>query len=206
MTLKQLNSFLDFCHQAEGLKKLLRHSWLSDGRQESVAEHSWRISLMVMVLESSFKVDLAKAIKMALVHDLAEVYAGDTWAFEATRKGKHQLEELGLAKIVAKLPAAVSKEIKLLWQEYELCQSEEAKLVKALDKLEVLIQHNESSVNTWDEREYAFNFYYGNEQCEDNPLLKSLRKLVKEETRRKIKKEAPGKYQELEKSPPKGFK
>lgn len=205
MTERQLKVFLDFCHQTEGLKKLLRHSWLSDGRQESVAEHSWRISLMVMVLGSSFKVDIGRAIKMALIHDLAEVYAGDSWAFQGGQKNKHQLEEAGLAKIVAKLPLGVKKEIRLLWQEYELCQSEEAKLVKALDKLEALIQHNESSVKTWDEREYAFNFYYGNEHCEDNPLLKSLRKLVKEETRRKIKKEAPRKYQELEKNPPNGF-
>lgn len=205
MTSRNLKDFLDFCHQAEGLKRLLRHSWLSDGRQESVAEHSWRLCLMVMVLGSSLKVDIGKAIKMALIHDLAEVYAGDSWAFKGAQKNKHQLEEVGLAKIVVKLPLGVKKEIMRLWQEYEMCQSEEAKLVKALDKLEVLIQHNESSVKTWDDREYAFNFFYGNEYCEENPLLKDLRKLVKEETRRKIKKEAPKKYEELKKNPPKGF-
>lgn len=77
--IRQLSQIHEFVRQTEGLKKLLRHSWLSDGRQESVAEHSWRMALMAMTLhrELDFEVNIAKVLKMIIVHDLAEILAGD---------------------------------------------------------------------------------------------------------------------------------
>lgn len=191
MDKKELLKFLKFLHEAEKLKRLLRHSWLSNGRRESVAEHSWRLILMAMILGPKLKVDTSKIIKMVAIHDLCEVHAGDYWAFRKKLKGKHQLEKLGLKKIIRNLPIENQKEILNLWEEYELCKTEEAKLAQAADKLEVMIQHNEAKINSWNKKEYAFNLVYGNDKCEYDPLLKKLREIVKLETKNKILRESP---------------
>lgn len=187
----ELLKFLKFLHEAEKLKRLLRHSWLSSGRRESVAEHSWRLVLMVMILGSKLKLDTNKVIKMAAIHDLCEVHVGDHWAFRKKLKSKHRLEKLGLKKIVRNLPVDNKREILSLWEEYEFGKTEEAKLAQAADKLEVMIQHNEAKINSWNKKEYAFNLTYGDDQCGYNPILKKLRELVKTDTKNKILRESP---------------
>jgi putative hydrolase of HD superfamily len=181
----------DFIHQVEALKKLLRHSWLSDGRQESVAEHTWRMAIMALVLhrEVEEKVDIGKVLKMVLVHDLAEVYAGDYHAFREVPKNKHQLEEAGLKKLLKDLPEETAKEIFDLWQEFEERKTAEARFAVALDKLEVLIQHNEADTLTWEEKEYEFNYYYGDDKVEHSEMLRVFRDLILEETIEKIETE-----------------
>jgi putative hydrolases of HD superfamily len=187
---ERAENILGFIHEAEGLKSLLRHSWLSDGRQESVAEHTWRSSLLVMVLapELGEPVDVGKALRMMIIHDLPEVYAGDHHAFEATPTTRQEDERAGLTKIVRRLPPETGSEIIALWEEMERGETPEAKLVMAIDKTEVLIQHNEAPLSTWNERELSndFNLTYGDRYCQYDRFMAIFKEVVKAETHSKL--------------------
>ncbi len=191
-TVTDLSNIHQFLHISEGLKKLLRHSWLSDGRQESVAEHTWRMSLMAIALHSKIesKVDLGHVLEMITVHDLAEIIATDFHAFKDVPSNKHELEEKGLREVVKDLDAPTQTKIISLWQEFEDRVTEEAKFANALDKLEVLIQHNEAGSDTWEEREYPFNYIYGYEKVVHSDVLTIFRDLILKETADIIENEA----------------
>ncbi len=186
--MNKISQIIDFLEQAEGLKRLLRHSWLSDGRQESVAEHTWRLALMVLVLhqEVASKINVARALKLAIVHDLGEVYGGDHHAWKGELEEKFENEKQGIEKLVADMPVQQKDLILQLWQEYEDCKTPEAQFVKALDKLEVLLQHNQADISTWNDKEMSFNLVYGNHETENFPVTKILRKVLKEASQRKV--------------------
>jgi putative hydrolase of HD superfamily len=131
-TPQQLDSIHQFLHVSEGLKTLLRHSWLSNGRQESVAEHTWRMSLMAVVLHSKIEstVNLGHVLEMITIHDLAEITLR---IFTLSESNKHELEEQGLKEVVKDLDD-VTKTPFSLWQEFESRTTDEA-TPHALDKL-----------------------------------------------------------------------
>lgn len=189
--LQNLVNIHEFLHEIEGLKRLLRHSWLSDGRQESVAEHTWRMAVMALVLyqELDFEIEISKVLKMILVHDLAEVYAGDFHAFKNQPTDKHEKELIALQSLTKKLPPTTATELIELWEEFEERKTPEAKFAVALDKLEVLIQHNEADIKTWDEKEYDFNYYYAYDKVDFSEVLTQFRDLVLEETIQKVEEE-----------------
>lgn len=191
-TPQQLDDIHRFLHVSERLKKLLRHSWLSDGRQESVAEHTWRMSLMAIVLHTKIEssVDLGRVLEMITVHDLAEIVATDFHAFEEVPKNKHELEEKGLQEVVKDLDDATKKHIISLWQEFEDRKTAEAKFANALDKLEVLIQHNEAGTDSWEEAEYPFNYTYAYDKVGHSQVLTVFRDLILKETADLIENEA----------------
>ena len=173
---------------AERLKDAVRHSYTSGGRRESVAEHSWRITLMAYFVSDEFpEVDLLKIMKMCLIHDLGEAFTGDIPAFEKTDKDSEKEADV-LGKWVKTLPELFNKEMAELYQEMEEQQTLEARIYKALDKLEALIQHNESDIKTWLPLEYDLQMTYGNEQVKFSEYLTELRNHVREDSVRKIKK------------------
>jgi putative hydrolase of HD superfamily len=174
---------LEFLHDAEKLKTVLRHSWLSSGRRESVAEHSWRMALMAMMLNQYLKAptDLLKTLKLTLVHDLVEVHYQDNPAFKKQPDDKAEQERKALTKIVKPLPRQLAKELMDLWEEYEARATPEAKLATALDKLEVLIQHNEADVKYMNKKELAFNFTHGVDKCAYDSFLNDFRALLNDE-------------------------
>ena len=152
--------FLDILHVAERLKDTPRHCTTSQGRIESVAEHSWRISLMAFLLRHEFPdLNMDKVVDMCLIHDLGECFTGDIPTFMKTDTDR-KTEDTLLNQWVASLPADVSENLRVLYSEMEEQQSPEARLYKALDKLEALIQHNESPLYTWAENEYELNKTY----------------------------------------------
>lgn len=177
-------NLLKFIHQSEGLKRLLRHSWLSDGRRESVAEHTWRMMLMALLLHDKLdeNVNLSQVLKICLVHDLPEVITTDYPAFKKQPDDKVEQEEAALQKMTGKLPKNTRNEIVSLWQEYEAGSTPEARFTKALDKLEVLIQHNESDISKQTDEELPFNLYYGNKFTDYDKFLERFRSLVRKET------------------------
>lgn len=185
---QQLVAIHDFLHKIEKLKMLLRHSWLSDGRQESVAEHTWRMAMMAMLLAPhvEHKLDVNKVIKMVLVHDVAEIIAGDYVAFKHRPDNKHELEQTALVELTKELEKELQEEFLALWLEFEECVTFEAKFAQALDKIEVLIQHNEADISTWEEKEYEFNYYYGYDKVQFSKVLTLFRDLVLEETHQKV--------------------
>lgn len=181
--------YLDILHIAERLKDAERHCTTTNGRTESVAEHSWRISLMAFLLEDEFpETDMNKVIRMCLIHDLGECFTGDIPTFIKTDKDRKTEDQL-LNSWVSSLPAEVSEHMSVLYAEMEAQETQEAKLYKALDKLEALIQHNESPIGTWAENEYELNKTYAFDVVEFSPWLKELRKEILKDTLEKIEQE-----------------
>jgi putative hydrolase of HD superfamily len=174
---------LNFLHEAEKLKSVLRHSWLSGGRRESTAEHTWRMALMALVLHPYLKKkpDLFKTLKMVLVHDLVEVYAGDVPAWKKDKSDKHELELFAIKKLAKTLPKKQGMEISALWQEYQRYKSPEACFAKALDRMEALIQHEEADLKYLRKDEYKFNLLHGLAECSYDPYLKKFRQFLNEE-------------------------
>lgn len=174
---KNQSQILAFLHEAEKLKSVLRHSWMSSGRRESTAEHTWRMAVMAMVLHPHLKQrpDLFKSLKMVLVHDLVEVYAGDVPAWKKDKSQKHGLEVRAMEKLSRFLPGKQGRDISALWKEYQLHQTKEARFAKALDRLEVLIQHGEADLKYLRRDEFKFNLVYGVADCNYDPYLKQFR-------------------------------
>ncbi len=185
--------FLDILHVAERLKDTPRHCTTSKRRTESVAEHSWRISLMAFLLRSEFpELDIDKVVDMCLIHDLGECFTGDIPTFKKTDADRDTEDSL-LAQWVKTLPPAVSEEMGRLYAEMDAQETPEAKLYKALDKLEALIQHNESPIDTWAENEYALNQTYAFDAVRFSKWLTALRQEILADTLEKITNEGGGK-------------
>ena len=177
---------LKIMHTAEKLKDAARHCYTSGGRRESVAEHSWRISLLAYFIRDEYpEVDMDKVIRMCLIHDLGEAFTGDIPAFKKTGADSEREKQL-LFAWVDSLPQPFAQEMRELYTEMEALETEEAKIYKALDKVEAIIQHNESDISTWAENEYDLNLTYGVEQAAFSPYLKSFREAVREETLEKM--------------------
>ena len=181
---------LDFIHLTEKLKTLKRHSWLSDGQQETVAEHTWRMALMAMLMAPYLdkKVDLLKTLKLILVHDLVEINYKDNPAFNKQPSDKAKQEGLSLKKLTSQLPPTLKRELRELWKEYELAATPESRFAKTMDKTEVLLQHNEADIKFMDKKEFPFNFYYGKEFGEHDSFLRLFRELINAETLKHYKK------------------
>ena len=182
----EVRELLNVLHIAERLKDELRHCETSKGRRESVAEHSWRLALMAFFMKDEFPtLNMDKVIKMCLIHDLGECFTGDIPSFLKSG-GDEERERSALETWVASLPAPYSVELKTLYAEMDALETDEARLYKALDKLEAVIQHNESDIATWLPREYELNLTYADENVAFSDYLKRLREEVRRETRDKI--------------------
>jgi putative hydrolases of HD superfamily len=186
-----LTGTLEFLRAAERLKTTSRSGFTSAGRPESVAEHTWRLCLMALVLRPEFPdVDFAKLVKMCLVHDLGEAIGGDVPAPEQARRlagdpsaGKAVEERQNLLTLLEPLPALLKAEIAALWDEYEAAESPEARIAKALDKLETILQHTQG--DNPPDFDYRFNLGYGRRFTADHPVIVSLRELLDRETERR---------------------
>lgn len=182
-----IRTYLNFLHIAEKLKCNTRHSYTSSGRPESVAEHSWRLALMAYLVRDEFpEVDINKVICMCLLHDMGEAVTGDIPCFEKTERDE-TIEDKAVKRLLAELPESCRQETEQLFQEMGALQTKEAKLYKALDKLEAVIQHNEADISTWIPLEYDLQMTYGAQECYFSEYLKKLRDAVREDSREKIK-------------------
>jgi putative hydrolase of HD superfamily len=169
---------LGFMAVAERLKKELRHSWLSDGRRESVAEHSWLMALMAVLIHRHLAepVRLDRVLAMIVVHDLAEAEVGDIPYFEtsARKDAKAAAERAAMDGFVAKLPAPEGELVRELWLEFEEGRTPEARLARALDHLEVQVQHNLADFATWEPIEHDLVYTKMDDRCAHDPLLKAM--------------------------------
>lgn len=182
------SQFLSILSVAEKLKCNTRHSWTSNGRHESVAEHSWRITLMAMLCADEFPdLDMNRVIRMCLIHDLGEAFTGDIPAFEKTDSDE-DVEEQQLFAWVDAFPEPTREEFRSLYNEMAALETKEARLYKALDKLEALIQHDEADISTWLPLEYDLQLTYGADLMDVTPWIRSLRDEVDQVTRDKIQK------------------
>ncbi|MEK7447839.1 MAG: HD domain-containing protein [Patescibacteria group bacterium] len=182
----EIEKIIQFFLYSEGLKTELRDLWLSSGEQESTAEHSWRMALMVMIIVpklTKLKVNLEKTMKIALIHDLVEIDAKDTPLFDHfdnddIKADKKEREERAMRNI-EKLLGTDSKEISDLWHEYEDQTTDEARVVKAIDKLEGRFQYIADDTKTFSEDDLKkFPAVRGklSEYCSIDPFLAQLDK------------------------------
>ena len=171
---------------AEKLKCNTRHCYTSNGRHESVAEHSWRIALMGMLVADEFpEADMDKVIRMCLIHDLGEAFTGDIPSFEKTDQDEKK-EENVLLDWVRTFPEPERSEWAALYAEMNALETTEAKIYKALDKIEAVIQHDEADLSTWLPLEYDLQLEYGKENMEFSEYMKALKAEVDQMTRAKI--------------------
>jgi putative hydrolase of HD superfamily len=181
--------YLEILHVAERLKDTPRHCTTTKRRTESVAEHSWRISLMAFLLRHEFPdVDINKVVDMCLIHDLGECFTGDIPTFIKTDNDR-DVEDSLLLQWVKTLPEEISEEMSGLYREMDALETKEAKIYKSLDKLEALIQHNESPIDTWSENEYDLNKTYAFDTVAFSDWLTELRNEILKDTLDKIDKE-----------------
>lgn len=181
-------ALLEALKVAQRLKDTTRHCYTAKGRHESVAEHSWMMTLMAYFMKDEFpEVDMNKVIEMCILHDLGEAFTGDIPTFEKTQEHE-QIEEQQLYQWVNALPKQYAKDMMLLYEEMSQRNTMEAKLYKAIDGLEAVIQHNASDIATWIPMEYDLNQTYANDKVSFSNYLIQLRQLVREETIQKIEK------------------
>ncbi len=177
---------LEILSVAERLKCSTRHCDTSSGRRESVAEHSWRAALMAMLLKPEFPgVDTDRVIRMLLIHDLGEAFTGDVPTFWKTAEDTEQ-EDAAFLRWVDTMPQPTRAAFRELLTEMETMETQEAKLYKAIDRLEAVIQHNESDIASWLPLEYDLQLNYGAENVAFSPYLQQLKAENNERTRRKI--------------------
>lgn len=171
---------------AERLKDATRHCYTRNGRHESVAEHCWMMTLMAFFMKDEFpEVDMDKVIKMCIIHDLGEAFTGDIPTFEKTRANEQTEEEL-LHKWVHTLPENYAVEMLALYDEMAKRETAEAKVYKAIDSLEALIQHNISDLSTWIPKEYELNKTYADDKVAFSGYLKELREEIRKDTLKKL--------------------
>ncbi len=178
---------LDFLHRLECLKTNGRHSVTVDGVTETVAAHSWRLAVLALLLLPEFpEIDGNKLVRMCLIHDFGEAITGDIPSFLKTKEHV-TTEENAVSNLLSTLPEPQRSELGALFAEMDALETREARLYKALDKMEAVIQHNESDISTWLPLEYELQQTYAIENAKEFPYLKELRAMMLEDTLDKIK-------------------
>lgn len=178
----ELEGILAFLRTAERLKSTPRSGWTTAGERESVAAHTWRLSLMATVLSDRFPgIDLARLLKICLIHDLGEAIHGDVPApLQSAGGNKAAREREDLRSVLSPLPERLRGEFLELWDEYEAARTPEAQLAKGLDKLETILQHTQGLNPT--DFDYRFNLTYGQAYTAAHPILAAIRARLDEAT------------------------
>lgn len=194
--MSDVQKIFDFTTYLEGFKKLERfvgqvfwRDYPGPKRYESTADHTWRMAMILTVVEKrlSQPIDFAKSMKMVLIHDIPELIAGDlsplgsdgtgndSHAYNTVaREQKSEREKAAAEIIFNKLPEPEAKELYTLWLEIEAQTSFEARLVKAIDKFEGKLQAVEYTGNAFFKEHYDFTRKYGVETWDVDPILKEL--------------------------------
>lgn len=168
------------------LKDTTRHSWTKQGRHESVAEHTYSLACMAFLMKDEFPdADFYKVLSMCLFHDIGEAFTGDIPAFEK-EKSDEVIEQNCVGTWLKTLPEPLQATLTALFEEMEALETLEAKIYKALDKMDALLMHNEADISTWLPLEYELNQTYGNEQVAFSSYLKEFRKAILMDTLEKI--------------------
>lgn len=179
-------TLLEVLDVAERLKDATRHCYTRGGRHESVAEHSWMMTLMAFFLREDFPdADMNKVIEMCIIHDLGEAFTGDIPSFNKTDADEKKEEEL-LYSWAGSLPEPYAGTMVALYDEMAKRETLEARIYKAIDGLEAVIQHNFSDLSTWIPREYELNKTYADDKVAFSEYMKALREEIRKDTLEKL--------------------
>lgn len=151
-----VNATLGFFLEVDRLKEVERRNWLANGsRRENTAEHSWHLGIAAMIMApfASEPVDLATAVCMALVHDIVEIDAGDTFAYDEGehKETKEAREQAAADRLFGLLPTAMGERFRALWDEYERGDTPEARYVMAVDRMAPMLLNIAEGGSTWRE-------------------------------------------------------
>ena len=153
--MERLKKQMEFIVEVDKVKKIIRQTYLADSsRKENDAEHSWHLALMAVLLQeySNEEVDIARVVPMVLIHDLVEIDAGDTYAYdEAGAADKRERETKAADRIFALLPEDQGSWFRALWEEFEACETAEAKFAHVLDNCQPLLLNDASDGLSWSE-------------------------------------------------------
>lgn len=187
--MEDIMKYIAFIQETEKLKSVIRTAWSSSGREESTAEHSWRLTLLAgVVLREYPELNARNVLMMCLIHDLGEIYGGDiSAALLPDADDKFQMEYDAVQQVFGLLGEEQREEMLALWQEYNDDSTPEAHLVKALDKAETIIQHNQGKNPPG--FDYDFNLEYGASYFKDDPFLSKLRETLDEDTTKRWQEE-----------------
>ena len=158
MTGDRLSRIVAFLELADELKSVDRRTTVG-GRQENPAEHSWHMALYALLLgrELAEPVDVGRTIELCLVHDLVEIRAGDTYAFdEAGKEGQHEREARAADELFGLLPEDAGARLRRLWDEFEAGETREARFAKAVDRMQALAQNLAAEGRIW--REHGIRY------------------------------------------------
>jgi len=182
MTPNEIDRRLAFLRLAERLKDTKRSGFTTKGRTESVADHSWRLTLLAITFADLLPdIDMLRLLKICVIHDLGEAVNGDIPApAQVGQDSKSQNERNDFKSLLKTLPEHLRDEFLSLWDEYENEISNEAQVAKALDKIETLLQHNQG--NNPENFDYDFNLTYGKQYTDAVPLAKEIRALIDRDT------------------------
>ncbi len=177
---------LEFYKVLEKMKSNTRHSWNANGRQESVADHSFSTAFLAMLVADEFPdLDMDRVIRMCLLHDIGEAVTGDIPCFEK-KEADEVCEGNAVRNLLASLPAREGNRFLALWEEMEKKESPEAKLYKILDRIDAVMEHNEADISSWLPLEYELQVTYGREEAKAFPFTEEWREAVVRATMEKI--------------------
>ena len=151
----RLEKQFDFCREIDKEKFLGRQTYLSDGkRKENDAEHAWHMAIMAILLNeyANEEIDVLKTVTMLLIHDLVEIDAGDTYAYdEEGKKTKKEREERAAERIYGLLPQDQQEKLRRLWEEFEAWETPEAKFAHAMDNIQPIMLNAATDGRSWEE-------------------------------------------------------
>jgi putative hydrolases of HD superfamily len=155
------NKIIAFLREIDKFKFIIREIYRTDDKKETNSDHVWHIAMFLLLFEKDVaeRVDILKCFKMILIHDIVEMYAGDTFAFvDADAKKEKEVQEIKAAeKLFGQLPEDLGEEIHNLWKEYEAAETKEARFVKGLDRLQAFNQNIISDGRIWWEYNVPFD-------------------------------------------------
>ena len=153
MEKSRLEKQMEFCLEIDKEKFIGRQTYLSDGvRKENDAEHAWHMAVMTLLLSeyANEKIDVLKTISMILIHDVVEIYAGDTYAYDEQAKASQEEREKAAAEqIFGMLPEDQGRKFRALWDEFEARETEEAKFARTMDNIQPLILNAATKGRSW---------------------------------------------------------
>ena len=193
---ERLEKQLDFALEIDKEKNIFRQTHLSGhGRRENDAEHAWHMAIMAYLLKeyANEKVDIAKVMLMCLIHDIVEIDAGDTYAFdEEAKKTQKAREDEAKERIFSLLPPDQKKELTALFEEFEKEETAESKFARAMDNLQPLILNNSNGGNDWKEHGVSADQVYQRQmktKYESEILYEITDQIIKENIKKGILKE-----------------
>ncbi|MCQ2599836.1 MAG: HD domain-containing protein [Treponema sp.] len=152
---EKINMLLKFTAEVDKMTSVIRHTSLIDmSRNENDAEHSWHIALMAILFKDYAPegCDIGRAVKMCIVHDLIEIYAGDTFAYDAeANKGKEEREKIAADRLFGQLPVELGKELRDLWEEFDRMDTPDSRYAAAMDRLQPFLHNTLTEGHTWKE-------------------------------------------------------